>query len=201
MSSPPRASGYFRTGYAQDFALVETRLRRVSLGIFALALRAEPCIPGFSQRDRRARPDAAHRLRRPDLARPCGPAGGRRLHGRHHVQGAQRAVLADAAVRGAGRRTARRRVRAAVAAPARALPRGQHAGAAFRRRLSGRRVRDAARFLDRHHHRSAEPLRPRAQRRPALVPRAACVRGGDAARLRQPDAQPHRPLLERAAQP
>ena len=26
MSSPPRASGYFRTGYAQDFALVESRL-------------------------------------------------------------------------------------------------------------------------------------------------------------------------------
>ena len=38
MSSPPRASGYFRTGYGQDFALVETRLRRVSLAVFCLAL-------------------------------------------------------------------------------------------------------------------------------------------------------------------
>ena len=38
MSSPPRASGYFRTDYAQDFALVETRLRRVSLAVFALLL-------------------------------------------------------------------------------------------------------------------------------------------------------------------
>jgi branched-chain amino acid transport system permease protein len=35
----PRASGYFRTTYAQDFLLVETRLQRVSLvlGILALA--------------------------------------------------------------------------------------------------------------------------------------------------------------------
>jgi branched-chain amino acid transport system permease protein len=44
VSSPPRASGYFRTGYAQDFALVETRLRRVSLAIFALALVAYPLV-------------------------------------------------------------------------------------------------------------------------------------------------------------
>jgi branched-chain amino acid transport system permease protein len=44
VSSPPRASGYFRTGYAQDFALVETRLRRVSLAIFCLALVAYPLV-------------------------------------------------------------------------------------------------------------------------------------------------------------
>ena len=42
--SSPRASGYFRTDYAQDFALVETRLRRVSLGIFVLALVAYPLV-------------------------------------------------------------------------------------------------------------------------------------------------------------
>ena len=34
----PRASGYFRTSYAQDFLLVETRLQRVSLALFGLAL-------------------------------------------------------------------------------------------------------------------------------------------------------------------
>jgi branched-chain amino acid transport system permease protein len=44
VSSPPRASGYFRTSYAQDFALAETRLRRVSLAIFALALVAYPLV-------------------------------------------------------------------------------------------------------------------------------------------------------------
>ena len=44
MSSPPRASGYFRTGYAQDFALVETRLRRASLLVLALALIAYPLV-------------------------------------------------------------------------------------------------------------------------------------------------------------
>src|SRR5262249_61970948 len=43
-SSPPRARGYSRTGYAQVFALVETRLRRASLAIFALALVAYPLI-------------------------------------------------------------------------------------------------------------------------------------------------------------
>jgi branched-chain amino acid transport system permease protein len=44
VSSPPRASGYFRTGYAQDFALVETRLRRASLAVFCLALVGYPLI-------------------------------------------------------------------------------------------------------------------------------------------------------------
>ena len=38
MSSPPRASGHFRISYAQDFALVETRLQRVALAVFALLL-------------------------------------------------------------------------------------------------------------------------------------------------------------------
>src|SRR5829696_6111622 len=38
----PRASGYFRTDYAQDLALVQTRLQRVSLAVFAAALLAFP---------------------------------------------------------------------------------------------------------------------------------------------------------------
>jgi branched-chain amino acid transport system permease protein len=38
----PRASGYFRTGYAQDFKLVETRLQRATLGAFVAALAVFP---------------------------------------------------------------------------------------------------------------------------------------------------------------
>lgn len=40
--SAPRASGYFRTGYAQDLALVQTRTERVSLAVFAVALAVFP---------------------------------------------------------------------------------------------------------------------------------------------------------------
>ena len=35
MSSPPRASGYFRTSYGEDLALLGTRLQRISLAIAA----------------------------------------------------------------------------------------------------------------------------------------------------------------------
>lgn len=38
MSRVPRASGHFRTDYRQDLALVQTRLQRVSLGLFVAAL-------------------------------------------------------------------------------------------------------------------------------------------------------------------
>ena len=38
----PRASGYFRTGYAQDFALIQTRLERAALAIFVMGLVAFP---------------------------------------------------------------------------------------------------------------------------------------------------------------
>jgi branched-chain amino acid transport system permease protein len=38
----PRASGYFRTDYAQEIALIKTRLERVSLVIFVLMLIAFP---------------------------------------------------------------------------------------------------------------------------------------------------------------
>lgn len=41
-SRSPRASGYFRSGYAQDFALTQTRLERVSLIAFLLVLAAYP---------------------------------------------------------------------------------------------------------------------------------------------------------------
>src|SRR5450631_3573819 len=38
----PRASGYFRTGYAQDLALTQTRLERASLLAFAVLLAGLP---------------------------------------------------------------------------------------------------------------------------------------------------------------
>ena len=40
----PRASGYFRTDYAQDLALLQTRAERVSLAIFVAALAIFPFI-------------------------------------------------------------------------------------------------------------------------------------------------------------
>jgi len=42
VSRSPRASGYFRTGYAQEIALTQTRLERISLIIFVLLLAAFP---------------------------------------------------------------------------------------------------------------------------------------------------------------
>jgi branched-chain amino acid transport system permease protein len=41
---PPRASGYFRTDYAQDLALVQTRAERLSLAVFAAALVTLPFV-------------------------------------------------------------------------------------------------------------------------------------------------------------
>jgi branched-chain amino acid transport system permease protein len=40
----PRASGYFRTDYRQDFSLVETRLQRLLLGLLVVALLAFPIV-------------------------------------------------------------------------------------------------------------------------------------------------------------
>jgi branched-chain amino acid transport system permease protein len=42
VSRVPRASGYFRTDYRQDLALVQTRLERVSLGLVVAALLTFP---------------------------------------------------------------------------------------------------------------------------------------------------------------
>ena len=44
MSRPPRRSGYFRTSYAQELALIGTRLERVSLALLAVALIAFPLV-------------------------------------------------------------------------------------------------------------------------------------------------------------
>ena len=51
MSRQPRASGYFRTRYEQDFTLVGTRLERTSLAVFVLALLAFPLIASPFQLD------------------------------------------------------------------------------------------------------------------------------------------------------
>jgi branched-chain amino acid transport system permease protein len=47
----PRASGYFRTSYAQDLVLVETRLQRFSLLVFCLALAGFPFLASPFQLD------------------------------------------------------------------------------------------------------------------------------------------------------
>jgi branched-chain amino acid transport system permease protein len=51
VSRQPRASGYFRTRYEQDFTLVGTRLERTSLAVFVLALLAFPLIASPFQLD------------------------------------------------------------------------------------------------------------------------------------------------------
>ncbi|HET7803401.1 MAG TPA: branched-chain amino acid ABC transporter permease [Pseudolabrys sp.] len=40
----PRASGYFRTGYGQDLALLQTRAERISLAVFLLILAGFPFV-------------------------------------------------------------------------------------------------------------------------------------------------------------
>jgi len=51
VSRQPCASGYFRTGYEQDLALIATRLERRSLGVFVIALLAFPLIASPFQLD------------------------------------------------------------------------------------------------------------------------------------------------------
>ena len=51
MSSAPRASGYFHTGYAQDFALLATRFERACLAAFVVALAAFPFVASPFQLD------------------------------------------------------------------------------------------------------------------------------------------------------
>lgn len=44
MSSPPRASGYFRTSYAQDIALLQSRMQKTSAAVFVVLLLLFPLI-------------------------------------------------------------------------------------------------------------------------------------------------------------
>ena len=51
MSRQPRASGYFRTDYAQDLALTGTRFERCALSLFVVALLAFPLVASPFQLD------------------------------------------------------------------------------------------------------------------------------------------------------
>ena len=51
MSRQPRASGYFRTDYAQDLALTGTHFERVALSLFVVALLAFPLVASPFQLD------------------------------------------------------------------------------------------------------------------------------------------------------
>jgi branched-chain amino acid transport system permease protein len=51
VSRPPRGSGYFRTGYGQDLALLGTRVERVSLAVFVVVLLAFPFVASPFQLD------------------------------------------------------------------------------------------------------------------------------------------------------
>ena len=156
MSRQPRASGYFRTGYGQDLALVGTRLERVGLGVLAVALLAFPFFASPFQLDLACQVFLAC-VGALSLMLLTGYAGQISLgHAGLMAAGAFTVGIlfreanapfwitlpAAALVGGA----ARRHLRTAVAAAARALSRGQHARAAFRRDLPRRRVRIARGF-------------------------------------------------------
>ena len=51
MSSRPRASGYFRTDYAADYALLGTRSARIWVALFSLALLLFPLLASPFQLD------------------------------------------------------------------------------------------------------------------------------------------------------
>jgi branched-chain amino acid transport system permease protein len=51
VSRSPRASGHFRTDYGQEFALIQTRLERTSVGLFIIALLGFPLIASPFQLD------------------------------------------------------------------------------------------------------------------------------------------------------
>ncbi len=90
--SMPFSSGYFRTSYARDLRLLDTRTQIAGVAALALAargvsvprrpVRARSRQPVLPRRRRRRRADAAHRRRGAGLARPRRPARGRRIHRR-----------------------------------------------------------------------------------------------------------------------
>ena len=79
----------FKTSYDQDIRLSSTAARRSGTGCSASRCWPRRCVPRvlplaahvrLHLRHRRRRADAAHRLYRPDLARPCRVPRGRRLY-------------------------------------------------------------------------------------------------------------------------
>ena len=150
MSRQPRASGYFRTAYTQDFSLFGTRRERAGLAVFVIALLGFPLIASPFQLDLACQAFLAA-IGSLSLMLLTGYAGQISLgHAGLMAAGAFTVgilfretnapfwiTLPAAAAR---RRAARDHLRAAVAAPARPLSRGEHARAAFRRDLSRRRI-------------------------------------------------------------
>ena len=152
MSRQPRASGHFRTDYGQDLALFGTRLERASLAALVVALLAFPLIASPFQLDLACQVFLAC-VGSLSLMLLTGYAGQISLgHAGLIAAGAFTVgilfretnapfwiTLPAAALVGA---PARRHLRTAVAALARALSRGEHARAAFRGGLSRRRIRN-----------------------------------------------------------
>ena len=178
----PRASGYFRTDYGQDLALLQTRTERVSAVLFLLALAAFPFAASPFLLDLACQVFLAS-IGALALMLLTGYAGQISLgHAGLLAAGAfttgilAREVSAPfwitlpaSALTGM---RARPHLRPAVAAAARALSRGQHAGPAFHRHLSRRRIRNQARLLDRHPDRPAEPCRLSSS--PTAAPGISC---------------------------
>ena len=207
MSRAPRASGYFRTGYAQDLALVGTRLERTGLGVFILALLAFPFMASAFQLDLACQVFLAC-VGALSLMLLTGYAG--------------QISLGHAGLMAAGAFTVGILFRETnapfwITLPAAALV-GALLGIIFG--LPSLRLRGlylavstlalhfvviylggeyeiAARLLHRHRHRSAHARRRRDHRRPRLVLHPAGRGGGDAAPVRQSPARAHRPRLAR----
>ena len=205
----PRASGYFRTGYAQDLALLQTRLERVALLLFVLALAAVS-----RSSPRRSSSISPARCFSPSIGAlslmlltgyagqislgHAGLAGRRRLHRRHPVP--------RSSTRRSGSRCRPPRWSAACSASSSACRRCACAG--FISRSARSRCISSSSI-------SAANTRPSAASRPASwsTRRASAAikltdgrvwyfvllaaAAADAADLRQPAAQPHRPRLAR----
>src|SRR5215468_7360221 len=165
------------------------------IAISGLALPARSRQPGVPGLHRLARAHAACGVRGTGITGACGVAGSGRLHGWHSGQGAWSTVLDHAAGSSTGRKPARLAVRATLAAVARALPRGQHAGAALPRRLLRWGVRGKARVFDGDRHRSALDRRSCRHKCARMVLCAGPGRDRYALALTQSLAQRHRPSV------
>ena len=203
----PAASGYFRTSYARDLALVDTRAQKAALAAFALVALAVPAL------DAPFLLDLANQV----LLATIGAVALMLLAG---FTG--QVSLGHAGLLAAGAFTvgilfkevgapfwvtlpAAAAVGAAIGlvfglpspAPARPVSRGVDARAALHRHLPRCRVRDAARALHRRRHRPAAARRVDADGRSRLVLRAPRLRRGRGARRPQPGALADRARLAR----
>ena len=198
--SPPRASGYLHTSYGADLALLQTRTERVSLAFFAAILATFPFLASPFALDLACQVFLASIGAlspmlltgwRANLARSRWACSGRFTTG---IARNCRAVLDHAAGVGGHRHRAGLCFRPALLTASRPLSCGQHAGAAFRRHLYGRGIRNQAWLLDRHCDRAAQSRRHQA-RWTRLVFRPVAGRGCGPFDMRQPAAKPQRSRL------